>query len=683
MKLLFKSIISLFFILLLASCGNTINLSYEIVGPNHQHLDGLLVDGNIDELKDEIESNYYLLETTEDVKIDNELIFDYDDFNFGTTGTFDLLISVDSNFNEKVIIETRSVKITLEYDGYEDVYYIVSIFISIENNNINYIELEMLENEVIATYLPSDFPELEELGYIFTHWSYDVGGKIHLQPNDKLTSDINLYTNWEIIFVEEPQKTIDIFYINDLHGQIFHDPDNGVIGISNAYEFIKRYEAQNNTDSLFLFGGDIFQGTLISSHSRGEVMIKILNAVEADGMVLGNHEFDWGIDTITKYFDESAHPVKANFPLLGTNAVNKENYQPIEGLSPFTTVQIGNVTVGIVGVIDRGLETSIMETKVKDYTFLDPLQHTVNQTEILRTNYNADIVIAGLHGGDGVNYNYNNSLSNYQENKLVDVVFNAHRHYKYEGTINRAGNHNLIVMQSGSNGSNLGHIKLYLDNYKNIISHEIRQYRSDDDIFLNSNEEIDLIIDQYYSEISSSYTTALLESINQIPVSNLADYMARISREYTGSDIGLQNSGGTRSVINSGPITHADIYEVFPFDNKVMSVEVLGSRLKTYLNRTSDSISYRDGINGIYDLNDNTYYRVAVNEYTYSSSNNPFISGINLIEHPAQDILVKETFERITDRYFNLNHPNVWINNGSLTNYYNNLYQSNYLSQLV
>lgn len=686
MKLILKSIISTLLVLLLVSCGTNdlIELNYEIEGPSNLYYENLVVDHNLNDFKDEIESNYYLLETTENTKKNIKLIFDYDDFNFGTNGTFHLLISIDPNDDLALEVELKVVHVTLKYEGREDVYYNLSVFITFENENVNYLEFEVLENTVISMLLPSDFPDVEELGYKFTYWSYDVNGRIKLGPNDIITSDVNLYTNWEKVIVEEPQKTIDIFYMNDLHGQVFHDPDNNVIGLSNAYEFIKRYETLNNTDSIFLFGGDIFQGTLISSASEGAVLIELLNAVEADGIVLGNHEFDWGIESITKYFDQSTQPLKANFPLLGTNAVHKATNKPIEGLSPFNTIQIGDVTVGVVGVIDEGLESSIMQTKVANYKFQNPLLHTANQTEILRTSHNADLVIAGLHGGDDVYYSYNDLLATYRGDNLVDVVLNAHRHFEYQGTINRSHSYDLIAMQSGSSGSNLGHIKLYLDDNKNITYHEYAQYRPYDELFSQSNLEIDQIIDRYYLDVSSSYETTLIEARSSISRDNLANYMARISREYTNSDIGLQNAGGTRSDIKSGPITHADLYQVFSFDNKVMSVEVIGSELKTYLSKTHDFISYRNGINNISDLDNNTYYRVAVNEYTYSSIYNPFLNGINSEVYPTQDIVIKNTIERINEQYFDINHPNVWDTNNNLSIYYNNnYYQSNYINQYV
>lgn len=47
-------------------------------------------------------------------------------------------------------------------------------------------------------------------------------------------------------------------------------------------------------------------------------------------------------------------------------------------------------------------------------------------------------------------------------------------------------------------------------------------------------------------------------------------------REAVGSDIAVTNGGGIRASINPGDITVADIYNVLPFDNSLVVVEMLG-----------------------------------------------------------------------------------------------------------
>ena len=90
---------------------------------------------------------------------------------------------------------------------------------------------------------------------------------------------------------------ISILHTTDLHGHILPtsdydgNPDRG--GLARCATQIRRWRRQN-PNSILIDVGDVYQGTDVSLRNKGALMIDLLNHLEYDAWVVGNHEFDWG-----------------------------------------------------------------------------------------------------------------------------------------------------------------------------------------------------------------------------------------------------------------------------------------------------------------------------------------------------------------------------------------------------
>ena len=57
--------------------------------------------------------------------------------------------------------------------------------------------------------------------------------------------------------------------------------------------------------------GDLYQGTDVGRRSDGHVMVKLINKLNYDTWVLGNHDFDWGRDIVEGALKNASMPVLA------------------------------------------------------------------------------------------------------------------------------------------------------------------------------------------------------------------------------------------------------------------------------------------------------------------------------------------------------------------------------------
>src|SRR6266568_759032 len=96
---------------------------------------------------------------------------------------------------------------------------------------------------------------------------------------------------------------ISILHTTDLHGHILPtadydgNPDRG--GLARCVTQIRRWQKQN-PNSILIDIGDMYQGTDLGLRSKGELMIDLFNYLKYDAWIIGNHEFDWGIEPVRR-----------------------------------------------------------------------------------------------------------------------------------------------------------------------------------------------------------------------------------------------------------------------------------------------------------------------------------------------------------------------------------------------
>src|SRR6058998_1840317 len=116
---------------------------------------------------------------------------------------------------------------------------------------------------------------------------------------------------------------ISILHTTDLHGHILPTSDyNGNSdcgGMARCVTQIRRWQ-QENPNSILIDVGDVYQGTDVGLRSKGDLMIDLFNYLKYDAWVVGNHEFDWGIETFINALQRSTMKVLAANTVLDEKA---------------------------------------------------------------------------------------------------------------------------------------------------------------------------------------------------------------------------------------------------------------------------------------------------------------------------------------------------------------------------
>ncbi len=378
-------------------------------------------------------------------------------------------------------------------------------------------------------------------------------------------------TRFTVVLVDSGESMIDFYYLNDLHGEMLPGPGIGMAYIGNLFN-----EARNSApdSTVILAGGDILQGALISNYDYGETLVELMDMVGFDAAVAGNHEFDWGLDMVTRYYlDEDETVYRAQHPFLGANIVYEGTTIIPEGIEPYTVLEKGDITIGVIGTIGYGLESSISYLMAEPYEFLDPVPIARNLAQTLRVDYQVDMVVLLTHDTGNT---LNAQVRNFTGDERIDIIFNGHSHREEISPSATVEGGDTLAIQSGGYGSHVGHVRVVLKDGEVVRMHAHNLTRNDDERLRRADAEVEAFLNIRQDELAYYYDT-LLYAEQYISRADLAAWMADLMLQMAGADVGVQNLGGTRHDIDSGEaVSLATLLAVFPFPNQVMRATISG-----------------------------------------------------------------------------------------------------------
>ncbi|MBN1380495.1 MAG: bifunctional metallophosphatase/5'-nucleotidase [Deltaproteobacteria bacterium] len=454
--------------------------------------------------------------------------------------------------------------------------------------------------------------------------------------------------------------SLNILHINDTHSRV--DPEEWTVKIDGREtkiqlggmaRLINAIEEEKKTKNhvLFLHAGDTYPGTLYFVHYQGAAERDFLNLMAPDAMVAGNHEFDQGAAFLGRFINE------LHFPVLSANTQANPESGLHGKIPPYLTKEIKSRKIGIIGLTT--VETRHASSPGSQVSFQDPLvaadrycrdleKQGINKIIILshlgfamdrklaQAVSGIDIIVGGhshtpmgnfkRFGIDAVNaYPW---IEKSPDGSMVLIV-QAWEWAKVLGSINLQfdanghitgydGRPKLIVgppfRQRWQDTNGDGTVDAS-DQYTEITPQNaperyqsiVRFIKEDETVgYYKEHEAAKVLRDQYargLEDLRKTVAAVALENLSG-KGSNcgagplVADSMLWKTKAF-GAVMAVENVRALRSEITKGDITIGRIYELLPFRNKLVLIDLGAAEIKQVLEEAIDhswrKIGYGEG----------------------------------------------------------------------------------------
>ena len=393
-------------------------------------------------------------------------------------------------------------------------------------------------------------------------------------------------------------ESLVILHTNDTHSHIeTEDGFGGVLQRKAVIDSVR--QAEKNV--ILVDAGDVVQGTLYFRFFKGDVENRLMNMMNYDIRILGNHEFDNGIDDIAKYYEgTTSTPLSANYDFSGTT---------VDGIfTPYTIKEAGGKKIGFFGLnVDPA--SLISQENTRGLTFKEVIPVANETAAFLKKKMHCDLVVAVTHIGAKKENEKTTDYDLARASKDIDIIIGGHSHTTifpgqegdYPNYVLNAAGRPVMVAQTGKYGKFLGYIKIDLDKLgKTKKSNPGYDYRliPVTDRFTAAQLDRDIIdyLAPYKHVVDSVNSRVIAQSASFLAgdkrVGGYPNLAADIAFDYAlhkadslrladpafpQVDFAIMNVGGIRLNMPEGDITEGQILSTFPFTNHLVLASIKGS----------------------------------------------------------------------------------------------------------
>jgi 5'-nucleotidase len=433
---------------------------------------------------------------------------------------------------------------------------------------------------------------------------------------------------------------VRIIAFNDFHGHLeagdnavdVPDPSDParsrplrVGGAAHLATLIARLRAEQPQHVVVSSGDLIGASPLISGLFHDEPTIEVMNAIGLDLTVVGNHEFDQGVEELRRIAQggcragtsgprrscQRLNYPGARFPFLAANVLDRATDLPI--FAPTAVKTFDGVRIGFIGVVTRSTPGIVVPSGIAGVRFLAEA-HVLNEQAKALQAQGVQAIVAVVHEGGEADGGFNGCRNprgaifeiERELDPAIDVVLSAHTHRGYNCQIDGRA-----VIQGASFGRLVSVVDVAIDRTTGDV---VRAQTNARNVPVTNGAEGDartmeafppLPADPAVASIVAEYREAAAPLANQAvgriaaPFKRhagaggdsvlgrlVADAQLAATRS-NGSQVAFTNPGGVRTALRAsrpdGTVTYADAYAVQPFGNTLVTMTLTGAQLKTLL----------------------------------------------------------------------------------------------------
>lgn len=391
---------------------------------------------------------------------------------------------------------------------------------------------------------------------------------------------------------------LTIIAVNDTHSQIdpASDGKGGALRRRAIYDKVR----SENKHTLTVHAGDAVQGNVYFSLYGGAVEYAAMDSLGYDIIIMGNHEFDNGMDSTYHYYKNiKAEKLSANYDFSNTI---------MAGLfKPYTIRAVGDKRVAVIGinVTPVGL---ISEKNYKGVRYLPSIEVADATAKYLKEVQKVDYVVMLSHiGWESDASGDANDVEIVKSSHYIDLVIGGHSHTTLKpgstkSIVKNADGKPITIGQNGKFGKIVATYDIDLETgnveYKHIPVDSSWDEAAKKYVAMNN------WLQPYRNGVDSLMNYPVGESARAMKNSSstlqnwTSDASLEIIRKISGLDrvdLAIMNKGGIRVDMPAGMVSEGVISSMYPFDNRYLVLELTGEDLleaiRVMAKRGGDAVS--------------------------------------------------------------------------------------------
>ncbi|MGW6903952.1 bifunctional metallophosphatase/5'-nucleotidase [Streptomyces sp. NPDC054940] len=420
----------------------------------------------------------------------------------------------------------------------------------------------------------------------------------------------------------------------DLHGNIFNwdyfkdaeyaDAKGNAKGLARVSTLVNQVrEEKGRRNTLLIDAGDTIQGTPLTYYyakvdpitAKGgpaHPMAAAMNAIGYDAVALGNHEFNYGIETLRKFEEQ------CDFPLLGANALDAKTLKPAFPpyfIKKFCVPGAPAVKVAVLGLTNPGIaiwDKAYVEGKM---VFPGLEEQAAKWVPKLRS-MGADVVIVSAHSGSSGTSSYGDQLP-YIENSAalvaqqvpgIDAILVGHAHTEIAELLvtNEKTGKTVVLSEPLCYAQRLTLFDFELVFAKGrwtveSVKATVRDSKTvadDKKITKLLKDDHDIVV-EYVNQVVGTATEKLTTVEARYKDAPIIDLITKVQEdvaraalagtEYASLPVISQASPFSRtSEIPAGNVTIRDLSSLYVYDNTLVAKLMTGAQIKAYLEYSAE-----------------------------------------------------------------------------------------------
>lgn len=448
------------------------------------------------------------------------------------------------------------------------------------------------------------------------------------------------------------EVTITLAATSDVHGRIYPyeyaiDSEDKDAGFAKTQTIVKELR-EDNPNMILIDVGDTVQDNSAELFNNLEThpMVDAMNEMDYDVWVLGNHEFNFEKEFITR-----------NIKNFDGSVVNANIYNEKDGsnfVQPYQIFEVEGVRVAVIGAIPPHVpmwEASAPE-HFKGLEFEDPIVSVKKTIDSIDGQY--DVLVGAFHLSRRDEYGLTGVMDIAEELPEFDLIFHGHEHARHVTDVNGTP-----VMEPGAYGwaVSVGEIKVAkvdgewtVEEVKadNLQTKEVEADQDLLDKFKFVHEESIANANTVVGEVTGTFIDGVdyitgEDKITTMPTAQLEDnavieLINEVQMHYSDAEVSSAAIFNFDSNLKEGEFRKKDVAFIYKYTNTLMGVNITGENLLKFMEWSANyyntwqegdvTVSFNEKVRGYnYDIFDGVNYEIDLSKESGNRIKNATING--------------------------------------------------------